>query len=78
MTLSKKGLGLLLSITILSACTTLSKNKSESKQLEPDAPKLTKPVVKRIWVKDTISDDGTEYSEGHWKYILENKSVWSK
>lgn len=78
MTLFKKGLGLLLSISILSACSTINKNKSESKKLEPEPPKLTKPVVKRIWVKDSISDDGTEYAEGHWKYILENKSVWSK
>ena len=76
-----KCVGLLLSLTLITSCTALTKKKDASGKIEnsePEPPKLTKPIVKRIWVKDSINDDGTEYTTGHWKYILEKKSVWSK
>ena len=81
MTLLNKGIGLLFAITLTTACTVLNQkkdNNTQGKTSEPEPPKITKPIVKRIWIKDAISEDGTEYSTGHWKYILENKSVWSK
>lgn len=43
-----------------------------------DSPKLTKPVVRKIWVPSAIEDGGKVYRDGHYKYLLENESVWSR
>ena len=39
-------------------------------------PKLIRPEVRRVWVPDEISGD--EYSQGHWKFIIDKNSVWSR
>lgn len=41
-------------------------------------PKLTKPVIKKIWVPETIEDDGRVLIEGHYKWLLEKDSTWSR
>lgn len=43
-----------------------------------DSPKLMKPVVRKIWVPPAIEDGGKVYRDGHYKYLLENESVWSR
>ena len=43
-----------------------------------DLPKLTRPVVRKIWVPAAIEDGGKVYRDGHYKYLLENESVWSR
>ncbi len=43
-----------------------------------DSPKLTRPVVRKIWVPPAIEDGGKVYRDGHYKYLLENESVWSR
>lgn len=40
-------------------------------------PKLTKPVIKKIWVPEIIEDDGRVLIEGHYKWILDKESSWS-
>jgi hypothetical protein len=41
-----------------------------------EAPYLTKPKVQRVWVPEKI--DGDKYISGHWIYVIERQSVWSK
>lgn len=41
-------------------------------------PRLTKPVVKKVWVPETIEDDGHVLIEGHYKWLLEKDSTWSR
>ncbi len=41
-------------------------------------PKLTRPVIKKIWVPETIEDDGRVLIEGHYKWLLEKDSTWSR
>lgn len=63
----------------MAACSALPKNKpnktSDNKE-EEIIPKLTRPVVRRIWVPDEIREN--EFIQGHWKYLLEKESVWAK
>lgn len=49
--------------------------RTEPKQME-FAPKLKRPEVRRIWVPDQIVGD--EYVAGHWKFVIEKNSVWTK
>ena len=39
-------------------------------------PLLTRPKVKRVWVDDKIQ--GKRFVRGHWEYIIEEQSAWSK
>ena len=41
-----------------------------------EAPFLTKPKVQRVWVPEKI--EGDKYISGHWMYVIERPSVWSK
>lgn len=41
-----------------------------------DAPFLTKPKVQRVWVPEKV--EGDKYISGHWIYVIERPSVWSK
>lgn len=65
----------------ISACSNLSKktnstNTKESK--EEKIPKMIKPNVKKIWIPDEIRNNGSEYVEGHYMYLIERNSTWSK
>lgn len=51
--------------------------KTDGKDL-PSGPKLTKPVIKKIWVPEAIEDDGRVLIEGHYKWLLEKDSTWSR
>ncbi len=63
---------------LLSACQSNPKMKSAPEKTDADAPKLTKPVVRKIWVSPQIEDDGKVFRDGHFKYLLERESVWSR
>lgn len=56
------------------------KDKSEikpaQKAQEEDTPMLTRPKVRRVWVKDEIK--GRRFVKGHWEYVLEENSEWSR
>lgn len=41
-----------------------------------EAPFLTKPKVQRVWVPEKI--EGDKYISGHWIYVIDRPSVWSK
>ena len=62
----------------MAACSVLQKNKPNkaSDNKVEIIPKLTRPVVRRIWVPDEIRE--SEFIQGHWKYLLEKESVWAK
>jgi len=39
-----------------------------------DAPSLTAPEVRRVWVPSQIEDN--RYVTGHWMYIIQKQSNW--
>lgn len=49
--------------------------KIKESQGESKSPLLTKPKIKRIWVKDNVQ--GKRFIKGHWEYVIEEQSVWS-
>jgi hypothetical protein len=63
-------------ILALASCATNSKKSSTDNAT--DSPKLTRPVVRKIWVPPAIEEGGKVYRDGHYKYLLENESVWSR
>jgi uncharacterized lipoprotein YmbA len=69
---------LILALT-LTSCASMKKNNTldKTKKLE-SIPKITKPTFKKIWVPDEIRNNGTEYVEGHYIYIIEKDTTWSK
>ncbi len=51
--------------------------KSGLKKVEdPKVPSLTSPEVRRIWVPEKI--EGGKFIEGHYMYVIERNSAWSK
>ncbi len=58
------------------------KQKTETKSpqkemgLEPKAPSLTAPKVRRVFVPSRI--EGERYIEGHYMYVIEKTSTWSE
>ena len=42
---------------------------------DPDSPKLTAPVVRKVWQEDKIEDG--KYIQGHYIWVLERGTVWS-
>lgn len=64
-------------ISMLSACTTASKD-IQKKEDPSNSPALTKPVVRRLWIPDQILDNGKVFDQGHWRYLLETEPTWSK
>ncbi len=64
------------------ACLTISifgcslKQKKKDNPLEAIPPQLTRPEVRKIWVPDQIHDN--IYEMGHWQYVIDKQSVWSK
>lgn len=56
----------------------LSDSKTKDSQNQNQGPKLTKPVIKKVWVPETIEDDGRVLIEGHYKWLLEKDSSWSR
>lgn len=74
---------LILSFSILSltSCSSLTKktNSSVNKEsTEEKIPKIIKPNVRKIWIPDEISNNGAEYIQGHFKFVIERNSTWSK
>lgn len=62
----------------LTSCQTPPKNSSRSEKEKPEAsPKLTKPVVRKIWIPDKIEDDGLTMTGGHWKYFIDKGASWA-
>jgi hypothetical protein len=43
---------------------------------EPKTPSLTSPEVRRVWVPEKI--DGNKFIEGHYMYLIEHNSVWTR
>lgn len=64
---------------LLSSCTTAPKESQKNNEPQKEnTPALTKPVVRRIWIPDQILDGGKVYDQGHWRYLLERDTTWSK
>ncbi len=71
---------LLISICLLIiSCQTAQKNSNDKnvKENTEAAPKLTKPVVRKIWIPDKIEDDGLTMTGGHWKYLIDRGATWA-
>ena len=50
--------------------------KKSEKTEELSQPKITRPEVRKVWVPDQIHDN--VYEMGHWQYVIDKQSVWSK
>ena len=50
--------------------------KNNKKIVEEVAPLLSRPKVKRIWVKDQVK--GKRFIRGHWEYIIQENSEWTR
>ena len=53
-------------------------NPNQSKAKPETNPKLTKPVVRRVWIPEKIEDDGHVMIEGHWRFEIQAGSSWSR
>jgi hypothetical protein len=74
-----KAMTLLFSVLFLISCQSLPKVQSaKSSDARSNVPKLTKPVVKRVWVPEKIEENGSVFEEGHWRYLLQHNSNWSR
>lgn len=51
-------------------------SNGESLQDDPNEPKISTPVVKKVWIEPRI--DGDKYYSGHYMFVLERGSVWTK
>lgn len=68
-----------LAFSMLAACTTPSTKSDKKDDVKQDnVPLLTKPQVRRIWIPDQILDGGKVFDQGHWRYLLEKETTWSK
>lgn len=52
-------------------------DSKETKAIQPP-PKLTKPVARRVWIEPQVLDNGSVYVDGHWKYVIQRESAWTK
>jgi len=72
-------LTILIAGTLLTGCANFKKKQSKDSKLakkEDKAPFLTEPKVRKVWIPDKIEND--KYIEGHWVWILERTSTWSR
>lgn len=71
---------LLIISAAMSGCATkkafvVADNKKKGDKKE-NLPSITTPDVRRIWIPERI--DGNRFIEGHYMYVIERGSVWSK
>lgn len=66
----------LLSMTVVLTGCASKKNKPDSALSKDNVPSLTAPEVRRVWVPEKI--EGTRFIDGHYEYIIDKPSVWSK
>ena len=59
------------------ACSTDAKKSTEQTAVTP-APKLSKPVVRKIWIPPEVRNNGAEWVEGHFLFRIEKETVWSR
>ena len=50
--------------------------KSVIKSIAEEVPLLTRPKVRKIWIKDEVK--GKRFVRGHWEYVLEENSEWTR
>lgn len=68
-----------LTLTLLAACTTPSQKLDKKDDVKQEnVPLLTRPQVRRIWIPDQILEGGKVFDQGHWRYLLEKETTWSK
>lgn len=65
-------------ISLIACATSGPKTTNKEENNKENTPLLTKPVVRRIWIPDQILDGGKVYDQGHWRYLLEKETTWSK
>jgi len=61
----------------LSGCALTAKRPGTDNPLQ-EAPKLVKPLVRKIWVPPEIRNGGNEWVEGHYIYRIEKETTWSR
>jgi hypothetical protein len=52
--------------------------KLESGKVDDKIPNLLMPSVRKVWSPEKISEDGRQFEAGHWIYIIDRTSTWSK
>lgn len=59
---------LVLAMVNATGCTSTNK-KNDLKPSESEAPKMTKPEMKKVWIPDRI--EANRFEEGHWLYVID-------
>ncbi len=70
---------LIVPLAAMISCQTPPKNSIDKngKENTDVQPKLTKPVVRKIWISEKIEDDGLTMTGGHWKYLIDRGATWA-
>lgn len=61
---------------VLSACASRKPLTATDGKKGLEVPSLTSPEVRRIWVPEKI--EGNKFIEGHYMYVIDKPSVWSR
>lgn len=67
--------------TLLSVALVSCASKPKVIAQNPDSkstntPSLTSPEVRRMWIPERI--EGNKFIEGHYMYVIDKPSVWSR
>jgi hypothetical protein len=49
---------------------------SDKEKKDEKVPSITTPDVRRVWVPEKI--EGSKFIDGHFEYVIDRPSVWSK
>jgi len=71
---------IVMSLLFITSCASTNKNKadatSESNKSEDKTPFLTSPKVRKVWIPEKIENE--KYIEGHWMWVIERSTTWSR
>lgn len=71
---------MVMSLLFITSCASTNKNKadatSESNKSEDKTPFLTSPKVRKVWIPEKIENE--KYIEGHWMWVIERSTTWSR
>ncbi len=66
----------LLALCLVSCASKPKTNAPKSDSKNANVPSLTSPEVRRMWVPEKI--EGNKFIEGHYMYVIDRPSVWSR
>lgn len=71
---------IVITLLFVTSCASINKNKAdatgESNKSEDKTPFLTSPKVRKVWIPEKIENE--KYIEGHWMWVIERSTTWSR